>query len=91
MRRTALPTSELLDEPEKFYGQQEACWPEDPYEFIVWWHCGYPASNLICARGWEKESCVVGYAEHEVQIVHQTCFPLPQTLFGDLRAPRPMT
>lgn len=60
MRRTALTTPELLDELEKFYGQQEPCWPEDPYEFIVWWHCGYPASDTTCAKGWEKLNREVG-------------------------------
>jgi hypothetical protein len=36
---------DLLDTPESFYGVQQAEWQTDPYEFIVWWHCGYPASN----------------------------------------------
>ncbi|MGA3327126.1 MAG: hypothetical protein ABSF45_21890 [Terriglobia bacterium] len=60
MRRTALTTPELLDELEKFYGRQEPCWPEDPYEFIVWWHCGYPASDATCSKGWEKLNLEVG-------------------------------
>jgi len=60
MRRTALTTPELLDELEKFHGRQEPCWPEDPYEFIVWWHCGYPASDATCTKGWEKLNREVG-------------------------------
>lgn len=24
----------------------------DRYEFLIWWHCGYPASDARCARGW---------------------------------------
>jgi endonuclease-3 len=60
MQRTALTTLELLDVLEKFYGLQEACWPADPYEFIVWWHCGYPASDATCTKGWEKLTREVG-------------------------------
>jgi endonuclease III len=43
----------ILDRLEAFYGQQEPGWPVDPYRFIVWWHCGYPASDAACARGWD--------------------------------------
>jgi len=64
MRRTAL--TELLDELEKFYGPQEPCWPEDPYEFIVWWHCGYPASDTTCTKGWEKLNREVGIEPHNL-------------------------
>ena len=39
---------------ESFYGQQEPCWPTDPYLFLVWWQCGYPASDTACAKGWES-------------------------------------
>ena len=60
MRKPALATAELLDKLEKFYGRQTPCWPEDPYEFIVWWHCGYPASDAACAKGWEKLNREVG-------------------------------
>ena len=60
MRRTALTTSKLLDKLEKFHGPQQPCWPDDPYEFIVWWHCGYPASDAACAKGWEKLKREVG-------------------------------
>jgi endonuclease-3 len=45
--------SAILDRLEAFYGRQEAGWPVDPYRFIVWWHCGYPASDAACARGWD--------------------------------------
>lgn len=60
MPRVALTLPKLLDKLEKFYGQQEPCWPVDPYEFIVWWHCGYPASAKTCNRGWEKLRAEVG-------------------------------
>ena len=56
----------LLDELEAFYGRQEPCWPVDPYEFIVWWQCGYPASDAACTRGWERLESEVGTAPHEL-------------------------
>jgi endonuclease III len=50
----------LLDRLEAFHGPQEPCWPVDPYEFLVWWHCGYPASDATCARGWQALKKEVG-------------------------------
>lgn len=44
--------AELLDVLETHYGAQEPDWPTDPYEFLIWWHCGYPASDAKCAKGW---------------------------------------
>ncbi len=52
MARTATAVPALLDSLEAFHGKQELCWPTDPYEFIVWWHCGYPASDDRCGKGW---------------------------------------
>jgi endonuclease-3 len=51
---------ELLDKLQKFYGPLEPCWPTEPYEFLVWWHCGYPASDAACAKGWERLKSEVG-------------------------------
>ena len=50
MRQAQLTTPELLDKLERFYGKQEPCWPLDPYEFVVWWHSGYPASDAAPRR-----------------------------------------
>ena len=66
MREATLGVPELLDELEKLYGQQEPCWPLDPYEFIVWWHCGYPASDKACEKGWEKLNAEVGIEPNEL-------------------------
>jgi endonuclease-3 len=66
MPRVALTLPKLLDKLEKFYGPQEPCWPVDPYEFIVWWHCGYPASDKTCTKGWEKLNAEVGVAPQEL-------------------------
>jgi endonuclease-3 len=43
----------VLNVLESHYGPQQPGWPTDPWQFIVWWHCGYPASDAACARGWE--------------------------------------
>lgn len=43
----------ILDKLEDFYGSQEPNFPTDPYLFLIWWHCGYPASDRACAKGWE--------------------------------------
>jgi endonuclease-3 len=53
-----MTTLAILEQLENFYGAQEPCWPTDPYAFLVWLHCGYPASDVLCARGWDslKES-----------------------------------
>jgi endonuclease-3 len=50
----------LLDRLEQFHGKQEPCWPTDPYEFIVWWHCGYPASDDRCGKGWAALKATAG-------------------------------
>ena len=42
----------ILQRLETQYGTQAAHWPTDPYEFLVWWHCGYPQSDERCGKGW---------------------------------------
>src|SRR5580693_1681252 len=49
-----------LDALEVFYGSQQPNFPTDPYLFLVWWHCGYPASDLTCAKGWDSLTRLVG-------------------------------
>src|SRR5580700_10241987 len=44
---------DVLDTLESSYGPQQPNFPTDPYLFIVWWHCGYPASDAACAKGWQ--------------------------------------
>ncbi len=44
---------EVLNTFESSYGAQQPTFPTDPYLFIVWWHCGYPASDAACAKGWQ--------------------------------------
>ncbi|HXW73672.1 MAG TPA: hypothetical protein VEK10_02550 [Steroidobacteraceae bacterium] len=52
--------NDILDALESFYGKQDVRWPVDPYEFLVWWHCGYPPSEERCSRGWESLKSEVG-------------------------------
>jgi endonuclease-3 len=51
---------ELLRRLEFTYGKQRVSWPTDPYLFLVWWHCGYPASDKACAKGWQSLKREVG-------------------------------
>ena len=60
MTKSTPPIAELLNSLESFYGPQEPCWPTDPYLFLVWWHCGYPASDTTCAKGWTSLAKSVG-------------------------------
>jgi endonuclease-3 len=52
--------SQLLDVLALSYGEQTAAWPTDPYLFLVWLHCGYPASETRCAKGWESLASRIG-------------------------------
>jgi endonuclease III len=58
--------SRLLDELESFHGPQAARWPTDPYQFLVWWHSGYPASEERCTRGWESLTEKIGSSPAEL-------------------------
>jgi len=55
-----LTLSEILNRLEKFYGPQQPSFPVDPYEFLVWWYCGYPASDAACSKGWNSLTRAVG-------------------------------
>jgi len=52
--------SEILDHLEGHYGKLEASWPEDPYHYLVWLHCGYPPSEERCAKGWTSLLGAIG-------------------------------
>jgi hypothetical protein len=66
MRQDATLIPARLDKLEKFHGRQEPCWPVDPYEFIVPWQSGYPASDATAGKGWEKLKSEVGIAPHKL-------------------------
>src|SRR5262249_39533829 len=60
MKKTANSLTQILKELEACYGRQEPAWPTEPSLFLVWWYCGYPASDAACARGWESLQREVG-------------------------------
>ena len=60
MREKGSALSGLLKVLESFYGRQEPSWPTDPYLSLVWWHCGYPASDTACAKGWQSLTREIG-------------------------------
>jgi len=62
----ALNLVEILDRLESRYGRQKPCWPTEPYEFLIWWHCGYPASDAACGRGWESLSRNIGIQPQQI-------------------------
>lgn len=52
--------SQLLDVLASVYGEKTPHWPTDPYLSLVWLHCGYPASDMRCAKGWESLNNHIG-------------------------------
>jgi endonuclease III len=62
----ALSIAALLDRLESLYGRQEPGWPVEPYSFLIWWHCGYPASDATCTRGWNALNKEVGIESHQI-------------------------
>ena len=51
---------DVLDRLERFYGLQEPSFPTEPYAFLVFWYCGYPASDAACSKGWVSLTRDVG-------------------------------
>ena len=51
---------------ESLYGALPAFAPSDPYEFLVWWHGGYPASEARCEKGWQSLKQHVGIAPKQL-------------------------
>ena len=66
MAQLAISVRDTLNRLEKFYGPQEIAFPVDPYEFLVWWHCGYPASDAACKKGWKNLKQEVGIEPHQL-------------------------
>jgi endonuclease-3 len=60
MGKDTLGLPAILDKLEAHYGPQQVTWPTEPYDFLVWWHCGYPASDTACAKGWKSLTASVG-------------------------------
>ena len=66
MAKAAATLREILHQLESHYGKQEPSWPTDPYLFLVWWYCGYPASDAACAKGWEALLREIGVEPHQI-------------------------
>jgi endonuclease-3 len=48
------------------YGDKPPNWPTDPYLSLVWLHCGYPASDTRCAKGWESLTSQIGVDPQQI-------------------------
>lgn len=91
MRKARLLVPELLNQLEAFYGKQEPCWPSDPYCFLLWWYCGYPASDASCTKGWRELSGKIGTDLDVILGVHPAMLAAalkPGGMFPELRAER---
>jgi endonuclease III len=93
---SSVPTSrltlgEILNQMEEFYGPQEPSFPTDPYEFLVWWYCGYPASDAACAAGWNSLIRDVGIDSRKILKTKASKLAAaikPGGMFPELRAQR---
>lgn len=91
MPESRLTLSEILNRLEKFYGSQEPSFPVDPYEFLVWWYCGYPASDVACTKGWNSLTRDVGIDPVKLMKAKATKLAAaikPGGMFPELRAER---
>ncbi len=80
-----------LDALEKLHGSHTPSWPVDPYEFLIWWHCGYPASDATCAKGWASLKKHVGVMPEQILEARRSGLTLALTAGGlipELRAER---
>lgn len=66
MKATGSGFAAALDVLEHRHGPQSPHWPVDPYEFLIWWHCGYPASDERCSRGWNALKTRIGVGVQQI-------------------------
>ena len=52
--------TQVLESLEGLYGSQKLAGPTDAYEMIVFLNCGYPASDVKCAKGFQALQREVG-------------------------------
>ena len=91
MAQRRISVLDLLDQLESFYGPQEPNFPTDPYEFLVWWYCGYPASDTACTKGWDNLRRQVGSAPRrllDAKPAKLTAALTGSGMFPELRAQR---
>jgi endonuclease-3 len=58
--------AKVLETLEGFYGAQETPWPTHPYLYLVWLHCGYPASDERCSKGWHVLQKAIGVKPSQI-------------------------
>jgi endonuclease III len=56
----------VLERLEQLYGPPKAVGPNDPYEMIVYVNCGYPATDVSCAKGFEALKREVGLKPNNI-------------------------
>lgn len=91
VRNARLTVREILNQLEKFYGQQEPCWPSDPYLFLLWWYSGYPASDASCGKGWKELTAKIGTDPDAILGARPAALAAalkPGGMFPELRAER---
>jgi endonuclease-3 len=91
MGKTRLTVREVLNRLETFYGKQEPCWPSDPYLFLLWWYCGYPASDASCTKGWKELTGKIGTDPGAILAARPATLAAalkPGGMFPELRAER---
>jgi endonuclease-3 len=91
MPKTRLTIPEVLNRLETFYGKQQPCSPSDPYSFLLWWYCGYPASDASCAKGWAELTGKIGTEPNEILAARPATLAAalkPGGMFPELRAER---
>jgi endonuclease-3 len=83
--------SDILNRLEKFYGPQEPSFPIEPYDFLVWWYCGYPSSDTACTKGWNSLTRNLGIDTGKLLRVNPAKLVAaikPGGMFPELRAQR---
>ena len=91
MCKTRLTVREVLNQLETFYGEQAPCWPSDPYLFLLWWYCGYPASDASCTKGWKELTSKIGTDPDAILAARPAALAAalkPGGMLPDLRAER---
>lgn len=91
MRETPLTVAQVLDQLEGFYGKQAPVWPTDPYLSLLWWYCGYPASDVACNKGWKELTTRIGTEPEAILAAHPVALAAalkPGGMLPELRAER---
>ena len=91
MTKTRFTIPKLLNQLEAFYGKQEPGWPTDPYLFLLWWYCGYPASDAACNKGWTELTRKIGTDPNAILAAHPARLSAaikPGGMLPELRAER---